>query len=112
MKGSFLLQEKVVELYVPSSIRCGVYKIIDAQQRVLYIGRSDTNLQKRIKDHIREKFDYHSFYYEEASSEKDAYEKECILWHQYQPRDNKIHPDHPDFSPHWKCPVLSCIKHY
>lgn len=112
MKDTLLLTGLVVDLFVPSSIQCGVYVIIDAQKRVLYVGRSDTNLQRRIKDHIGEKLDYHSFYYEETSSEKDAYEKECILWHKYNPRDNKIHPDHPDYSPHWKCPLVGCLKHY
>ena len=56
--------------------------------------------------------DYKSFYYEEASFENEAYEKECILWHKYRPRDNDIHPDVPDNSKGLKCPIISCTRHY
>ena len=66
MKGPFLLNEIDVYFRVPSTISYGTYIITNAQNQVLYVGRSDTNLQRRIKDHVREKGDYHSFYYEEA----------------------------------------------
>lgn len=112
MKGPFLLEEIDVYFLVPSTICCGVYLIVNAQDQVLYVGRSDTNLQRRIKSHIGEKGDYYRFYYEEAFSRKDSYEKECYFWHRYLPRDNDIHPDHPDDMRYLKCPVAGCHKHY
>ena len=112
MKGPFLLNGIDVYFHVPLTIYFGVYVITNSQNKVLYVGRSDTNLQHRIKDHIGEKFDYHSFYYEEAYSRKDSYEKECYYWHKYLPRDNDIHPDHPDDMRYLKCPIETCSKHY
>ena len=112
MKGPFLLNNLEINNSVSDSLQYGVYVIVKLDDTIVYVGRSDTNLKRRIKEHVDEKADYKKFYYEEATSGKNAYEKECILWHQYQPRDNKIHPDHPDYSPHWKCPVAGCIKHY
>lgn len=112
MDGSYLLTNSIVDLFVSSTLHFGVYIITNSQNEVLYVGRSDTNLQRRIKDHIDEKSDYKNFYYEEATSEKDAYEKECYLWHKYTPRDNKIHPDVPSNSKNWKCPISTCQKHY
>ena len=112
MKGSYLLMDSIVDIFVPSTIHYGVYVITNSQNTILYVGRSDTNLQRRIKEHIGEKIDYNKFYYEEASSKKEAYEKECYLWHQYYPRDNDIHPDYPDDMRYLKCPVSTCKKHY
>ena len=112
MKGSYLLVDSVVDIFVPFLMYYGVYVITNSQGTVLYVGRSDTNLQRRIKDHIREKTEYNKFYYEEATSKREAYEKECYLWHKYQPRDNDIHLDRPDDMRYLKCPVATCPKHY
>ncbi len=111
MRGLYIFMDSVVTIYVPSSIHYGVYAITNSQGMILYVGRSDTNLQRRIKEHVGEKLDYTKFYYEEAASKKDAFEKECCLWHQYHPRDNDIHPDYPDDMRYLKCPVAGCSKH-
>lgn len=71
---------------------------------VKYVGRSDTDLNGRLKDRVGE---YKRFKYSYATSSKAAFEKECHNYHDFgedKKLDNKKHPQRPaDKS--WKCPV-------
>jgi len=72
---------------------------------VLYIGRSDDDLNGRLKNHIGEK--YSSFKYIFYRTAKDAYNKECQLWHSFGGErllENKIHPD-KGINKDWVCPI-------
>ena len=88
----------------------GVYVLTTSwTDGVLYVGRSDDDLNKRLKDHVGEtsptkKKIYFWFKYEYASSPKSAYEKECRLYHTLNPPDNKKHPDKPEGTT-YPCPV-------
>lgn len=66
-----------------------------------YIGRSDVDVANRLKDHIGK---YSRFKFEYYSSAKAAFEKECRLFHDWDPKDNNVHPARPSGS-EWKCPV-------
>ena len=66
-----------------------------------YVGRSDSDVNDRLHDHVGEN---PQFKYEYYSSSKAAFEKECRLYHDFEPPRNKIHPDRPNSS-NWKCPV-------
>ncbi len=68
-----------------------------------YIGRSDDDLNTRIKQHLNDsKYTHFKFSY--ASSSKAAFEKECKNYHDFiKQLDNEIHPDRPDNSD-WECP--------
>ena len=69
-----------------------------------YVGRADTDLNDRVKDHVDE--GYESFKYSYATSPKDAFEKKCENYHDFgenKSLDNKIHPDRPNGSS-WECP--------
>lgn len=71
---------------------------------VMYVGRADSDLAGRLKDHVGEKYPLFKFSY--ATSPKAAFEKECKNYHDFggsQKLDNKIHPDRP-VGAHWKCP--------
>lgn len=71
---------------------------------VQYVGRSDDDLNKRLKDWVG---DYKRFKYSYASSPKAAFEKECKNYHDFGEKKrlkNDIHPDRPNGSS-WKCPV-------
>lgn len=57
------------------------------------VGRSDTNLNKRLHDHVG---NYKRFKYGYANTIEDAYYAECRLYHDFNPPDNFIHPDAPD----------------
>lgn len=71
---------------------------------VKYVGRADSDVKDRLKQHVKEK--YKRFKYSYATSPKAAFEKECQNYHDFggsNKLDNKIHPDRPNGS-NWKCP--------
>lgn len=70
-----------------------------------YVGRSDSDISKRLLQHVNDGL-YKSFKYSYETSPKAAFEKECVNYHDFiKQLDNKIHPDRPDNSKSWKCPV-------
>ena len=81
----------------------GVYALLNKNSEVDYVGRS-SNLKKRLLrqcvtyPHLYEKFAYFEF-----ESSKEAYLLECNLYHNYNPKNNRNHPDKQDAS--WSCPI-------
>lgn len=72
---------------------------------VQYVGRADSDVNGRLKDHIGEGFKQFKFSY--APSPKAAFEKECKNYHDFGESEklkNKYHPDKPNGS-NWRCPV-------
>jgi len=70
--------------------------------RVGYVGRSDDDVNGRLKYWIGEtKRPLFMFSY--ATSAKAAFEKECNNYHDFDPPDNTSHPARPRNS-NWKCP--------
>lgn len=70
---------------------------------VKYVGRSDTDLGTRLKDHVGK---YKRFKFNYATSPKDAFERECANFHDFggsDSLDNDIHPARPKYAT-WKCP--------
>ena len=67
-----------------------------------YVGRSDDDVNGRLKDWVGNtrrplfKFSY-------ATSAKAAFEKECNNYHDFDPPGNTSHPARPVGS-NWKCP--------
>jgi len=78
--------------------------------KVYYVGRADECLNKRLKNHVGEKYKgttYNWFKYDYAKSVKEAYYKECECYHHYGGKDkldNEIHPQKPKGT-NLKCPV-------
>ena len=73
---------------------------------VLYVGRSDNDLNKELKSRLSWT-KYKKFKYSYASSPKAAFEKECKNYHDFGGKaklDNEIHPARPE-NTDWKCPV-------
>lgn len=69
-----------------------------------YVGRSDGDLNDRLKDWTDSKYDYFKFGFFKTA--KAAFEKECTVFHDFGGTgklDNDIHPDRPDGSD-WRCP--------
>jgi hypothetical protein len=69
-----------------------------------YAGRSDDDLNDRLKDWVGGK--YPQFKYGFYDSPKAAFEKECHLFHDFggtTTLDNDIHPARPKGTD-WKCP--------
>lgn len=72
---------------------------------VKYVGRSDEDLNARLKKWVGS---YKMFKYSYASSPKAAFEKECKNFHDFggtEKLDNEIHPDRPDGTD-WECPPV------
>lgn len=72
-----------------------------------YVGRSDYDLRERIKASAQEGHGYRYFWFQYSTSAMDGYRLECLLYHEYRPADNSIHPAVPQGS-NWRCPVTGC----
>ncbi|MEQ9910075.1 hypothetical protein ABRP70_19885 [Pectobacterium odoriferum] len=79
---------------------------------VKYVGRADSDLNDRLKDHVGESVNYTHFKFLYATSSKAAFEKECHNYHDFggnQKLNNRIHPDRPSNSKQWECPVCDAF---
>lgn len=107
MNGPYLLnKDKIDEVVTETS--AGIYALGYVNEKgtfiVKYVGRADSDVNARLKQHVGEK--YKQFKYSYATSPKAAFEKECRNYHDFggsKSLDNKIHPDRPKNSS-WKCP--------
>lgn len=115
MLGPFALTDNEVNKRVPENV-IGNYAFGYINQKrgfvVCYVGRSDTDLRKEIKQQKGNdcaKGCTH-FKYSIAKSVKEAFEKECRNYHDFGGNTklhNKNHPDKPDRTD-YKCPVDGC----
>lgn len=107
MEGAYPINTKSVDANVrKGAIGNYALGIVGQGQFVVkYVGRSDTDLNERIKDHIGEPYTYFMFSY--AENVAQAYQKECVNYHDYVDPgyrlDNEIHPDKPKGYSHLKC---------
>ena len=113
LNGPYKLStERIDEIVTKKSP--GVYVLergIDPDSFVVnYVGRSDDDVNDRLKKWVGIK-DYRRFKFGYFSSPKAAFEKECIIYHDFDgPKgglDNEVHPQRPEGSG-WQCP--SCDK--
>lgn len=116
MLGPFALTDAEVNKIVPENVM-GNYaflqkKWLAGEYIVRYVGRSDSDLKKEIKQQMRTdraKGCTH-FKYSIAKSVKEAFEKECRNYHDFGGNTklhNKNHPDKPDGT-EYECPVEGC----
>jgi hypothetical protein len=104
MKGPYPLTEQDIDANVKEKI--GNYALGYNYRdtfRIKYIGRSDNDLNQRLKDHIKEGHKLFKFSY--AHNATEAYRKECRHYHGSKGTLNKNHPDKPDGLDSLKCPV-------
>ncbi len=67
----------------------------DSSFIVKYVGRSDNDVNKRVKEWVGENSSYKQFKFSYAGSPKAAFEKECKNYHDFGGKaklDNKDHP--------------------
>ena len=105
LNGEYALTESGVDTNVTRT-SAGAYALGRTEDKtflISYVGRSDDDVNARLKQHVG---DYAKFKYGYFSSAKSAFEKECNLYHDFDPPDNKIHPDRPNNS-NWSCPRCS-----
>ncbi|HLN62304.1 MAG TPA: hypothetical protein VK464_12195 [Symbiobacteriaceae bacterium] len=61
-----------------------------------YIGRAESDVRGRIKDHLGESPDYKYFKFRYAASPRDAFLHECMNYHGFiGGLDNWVHPARP-----------------
>jgi len=107
MKGPFPFDEKSIDTHVDKK-KIGNYllgKIEGGQFRTRYVGRSDNDLNRRLKEHIPEAYTH--FMYSYQTHVNDAYHAECINFHEHGGTvrlNNEIHPDRPQGCYHLNCP--------
>jgi hypothetical protein len=69
---------------------------------VHYVGRADDDVAGRLQQHVPRW--YPQFKYGYFQTAKAAFDKECALYHDFNPPDNQIHPAKPA-NTNCKCPV-------
>ncbi len=102
LKGSFALTDEKIDEEVTKTSP-GAYALgytSGATFHIEYVGRSDTDVNDRLHDWAGK---YKRFKYDYFSSAKAAFEKECNLYHDFDPADNKVHPARPQKTS-WTCP--------
>jgi hypothetical protein len=68
---------------------------------ISYVGRSDTDIAARLQNWVGS---YPQFKFGYFLSAAAAFVKECQLYHDFNPPDNKVHPARP-VNENWRCPV-------
>ena len=104
MNGSYDLNSEVINDLIKEG-EYGNYAYGDINPKtggfiVKYVGRSDGDLRNRIKHGIGK---YSKFKFSIAKNAKEAFEKECKNYYDFEPEDNNIHPDRPKGT-NYKCP--------
>lgn len=106
LSGPFPLTNIGVDAAV-NATSAGVYALGQTDKSnnkftIHYVGRSNDDLNGRLKDHV--KLWYPEFKAAYATSPKNAFEMECELYHDYGVYgDNKAHPARPE-NAELKCP--------
>jgi hypothetical protein len=78
----------------PGVYALGKLDTSDNKFAIHYVGRSEDDLNDRLKKHVQEWYPQFKAAY--ASSPKSAFEMECELYHDYGIHgDNKVHPARP-----------------
>lgn len=106
--GPHPLTEAHIDKYVSQAI--GVYALGHTASNGAfypkYVGRSDVDLNDRLKDHVGS---YAQFKYGHYETVKAAFDKECNMYHDFKPQlDNTIHPDRPKGT-NYKCPRCNVL---
>lgn len=102
LKGAYPLTEKGISDAVRSRSP-GAYalgKVENDTFRISRVGRSDGDVAARLRQYVGK---YARFKFGYFPSAKAAFEKECHLYHDFGPPDNRVHPDRPDGT-NWTCP--------
>lgn len=104
MKGPYTLNDSYIDKFDSNEIgNYGLGYSDDTYFYVKYVGRSDDDLNKRLKEHVGE---YKEFMFSYATSKKETFNKECRNYHDFggsKKLDNTNHPARPK-GKDWECP--------
>jgi DNA-binding response OmpR family regulator len=103
LHGPFRLNDRSIDSRVTRT-SAGVYALdnpgISGTFRITCVGRSD-DLNNQLHVHVG---GYKYFKYVYCDSARAAFEKECSLYHRFEPQDNPSHPLRPGLI-EWTCPL-------
>jgi hypothetical protein len=103
LNGPFALADADIDREV-SRTAPGVYALDQNHDsgpfRITYVGRSDTDVNQRLHEHLPK---YKRFQFEYYATPQEAYEKECALYHDFNPPARISHPARQHGSK-WRCP--------
>lgn len=105
MNGPYILDKQTIDKVITVT-SAGTYILSKNGENAHYVGRSDSDINGRLKWWVDNSRKYSHFWFEYASSPKSAFEVECKWWHEYKPSDNQMHPDRPT-NTNWQCPVCN-----
>ena len=90
-----LSYDSISEVVVRRSAGAFALGYVDAAGRfcVRHVGRSDTDVGEKLRRYIGAESQFKFSYFETV---KAAFEKECHLFHDFQPPCNRIHPTRPE----------------
>ena len=92
--GPYALTSANVDKYVSAQI--GTYVLgheSNGSFYLDYVGRSDTDVNNRLKDWAPTK--YQMFKFDYFATAKAAFERECQIYHDFSGLDNDVHPARP-----------------
>ena len=103
LAGPFALTDNVIDEEV-SLMSAGAFVLDNSENgtgfRVVYVGRSDLDVNAQLHLYVGT---YRRFKFVYCSSAKTAFERECGLFHDFDPHDNMVHPRRQAGSD-WTCP--------
>lgn len=105
--GPYQLTQANIDQHVATK-GTGVYvldKTTTGEFKVAYVGRSDDDLPGRLATWMGKGYVYFKYGY--FDSKLAAFNRECQIYHDFNPPDNIIHPDAPDGSS-CTCPIAGC----
>jgi len=112
MQGPYSLTVEAIDREVtrtsPGNYALG-YTSSDGTFIVKYVGRSDSDVNGRLKNWLGS---YEQFKFSYATSAKAAFEKECRNYHDFGEKealDNASHPGRPSGSG-WQCPICTIFE--
>ncbi len=109
MRGKFPLTSDSIDSTVSASP--GAYVLVNSNNNAVYVGRSDTDLNGRLKNHLPQNEENSwikrsfttDYYFDVTVTAQEAYRLECEWFHKYRPNCNTAHPAKAAYS--WSCPI-------
>ena len=77
-----------------------------ARFAIRYVRHVDGDLGEELRKHIGK---YKGFRFKFFRSTRNAYDRECEIYHAFKPSDNADHPEKPK-NTKFTCPVPSCTE--
>jgi predicted GIY-YIG superfamily endonuclease len=92
------LRPWLIRALIPAN-HIGTYMLYGDQGELFYVGRSDTDVQRRLIRHASDRRGEY-FTYDIHHTVTSAFDVECALFHIHaETLSNRLHPDKPDFHP-------------